>query len=138
MTINQMNVLARQISTIISMVFAAAIPMTASTALSAPSPACTSKAATAYPVFCQIPSQPQGYSSPEDYHAQVLDTRMLGARILASGAGGVFGLSDTEGFASDARALATPPVALTLATEAQTEAFVRAARLRATPPPRSR
>ena len=138
MTINQMNVLARNISMIIGMVFASGIPLTALSAVATPLGTCAPGAATTYPVFCQIPPQPQGYPSPEVYHRLVLDTRMLGARILASTTAATFGLADTDNFANDARVLATPPTAFTETTTAQTEAFVQAARARAAPPPRSR
>ena len=88
----------------------------------------------AYPSFCSIPPTPTNLASPATVHAEVLDTRLAGRRVVEQSAPSSFTLDDTTGFAGRAITEAAPPPPVTTSSEADTEAFAKAARAKAIPP----
>ena len=101
-------------------------------------PATTPCAATSYPSFCSIPAVPHDVRTAEAFKSVVVDTR-LGGRSLEQNTGpSQFSLTDTAGFEARAKLEATPPPPITTPGQADTEAFLRDARARVTPPPRPR
>ena len=98
----------------------------------------TCAAPVGYPSFCSIPAVPHDVRTAEAFKSVVVDTR-LGGRSLEQNTGpNQFSLSDTAGFEAQAKLEATPPAPITTPGPADTEAFLRDARARVTPPPRPR
>ncbi len=100
--------------------------------LAAPRSACV--APSTYPTFCSIPPAPRDVASPATVHAEVLDTRLAGRDVVDATAPSTFTLGDTAGFAGRAITEAAPPPPMTTPSEADAEAFAKAARATAIPP----
>ena len=86
------------------------------------------------PNFCQIPPRPTDVRKAGAFKQAVVAIRLSGVHLVAQTAPGTFSLEDTDGFASDARALATPPAPMTPLDGQQTPAFTDQARALARPP----
>jgi hypothetical protein len=122
----------------------ATLPRALSAAVAAPSPApllppdlvADAAAVHAYPTFCAIPAAPTNVRTASAFKALVVDTRVAGARVVASTAPSTFSLTDTEAFAAAARAFAAPPAPMSSTDQSPTEAFATSARDRALPPRR--
>ena len=98
----------------------------------------TCAAIAGYPSFCSIPAVPHDIRTVEAFKSIVVDTR-LGGRSLEQNTGpNQFSLSDTKEFEAQAKLEATPPAPITTPGPTDTEAFLRDARARVTPPPRPR
>ncbi len=89
-----------------------------------------------YPTFCSIPKMPPDVRSVAQWKAAVVDTRLAGARVQKQTAPGTWTLDRSEDFAAGSRSEAAPPPPMTPASEADTAAFAKALKERATPPPR--
>jgi len=89
-----------------------------------------------FPTFCSIPPIPNDVRPAEGFKAAVDDIRDAETELAAQVGPETWSLSGTEDFAAAARSAAAPPPPMTTATD--TEAFVRAMKKRATPPPRPR
>lgn len=89
------------------------------------------------PRFADIPAAPTDLRSAAGFRAAVAAQLAAGRAVEARVADGMFTLADTEGFAAKARAEGKAPDfgAPTEADRAETEAFAKAARGRAIPPP---
>ena len=87
-----------------------------------------------YPTFCSIPNPPTQLKSPAAIHREVLDTRLAGRDLVNATQPSTFTLDDTAGFAERAITEAAPPPPVTAPSDADTEAFAKAARDTATPP----
>jgi hypothetical protein len=104
-----------------------------------PTAAFVDAAAQAHPPsFGQVPPTPRDVRSARAWKAAVVETRIVGQRIARLAAATPWTLSDTAGWAAQERAEGAPPPPITTPLEGDTEAFVKAMRARATPPPRSR
>ncbi len=101
--------------------------------LAAPRSSCVAPVA-AYPTFCSIPAAPTGVKSAAAVHAEVLETRLAGRDLVEASAPSTFTLDDTAGFGRRAITEAAPPPPLTTPSEADSEAFAKAARATAIPP----
>lgn len=89
------------------------------------------------PRLADIPPIPTDVPKPGEYKAQVRAEQAAAAKLKRDTAPDTFALSDTDGFVARAqRATRVPPSEIpTVADRAETEAFAKAARGRATPPP---
>jgi hypothetical protein len=87
-----------------------------------------------YPAFCSIPKPPTDLKSPATIRREVVATRLAGRDLVDETAPATFTLTDTAGFAQRAITEAAPPPPVTTPNDADTEAFVKAARATATPP----
>ena len=90
--------------------------------------------AGAYPTFCSIPRPPTHVRPPAAIHREVLETRLAGRDVVHATQPSTFTLDDTAGFAGRATTEAAPPPPVTTPSEADTEAFSKAARATASPP----
>jgi hypothetical protein len=93
---------------------------------------------SSYPRFQDIPAVPADVRPSAAWKASVLSLQSAGAAIVSASGPDSFSLNNTEAFAADVRRqldskASTPPTA---AEVAESAAFVKAARARATPPPR--
>jgi hypothetical protein len=88
-----------------------------------------------YPNFCDIPPTPHDVRAATVWRTDVVRTRQAGARLVQDTAPSTWTLEGTEGFAGEARHEAAPPPPMT-SPDDTTEAFVKGAKGRATPPPR--
>ncbi len=88
----------------------------------------------AYPTFCSIPKPPTNLTPLATIHREVLDTRIAGRDVVTATGPSTFTLDDTDGFARRAITEAEPPPPVTAPSEADTEAFAKAARATADPP----
>ena len=129
MTSHLMKALPRHIST--GIVAAAAIAC-AGTAVAKTAPC--SAAVGGYPTFCSIPKPPTNLKSPAQVHREVLDARLAGRDVVDATQPSTFTLEDTAGFARRAITEAAPPPPVTTPSDADTEAFAKAARATAIPP----
>ena len=86
------------------------------------------------PTFCQIPQRPKNIRTGGAFKEAVVALRLAGVRLAAQSAPGTFSLEDTDGFASAARAQATPPPPMPPPDGQQTETFIHQARALARPP----
>jgi hypothetical protein len=86
-----------------------------------------------YPTFAEIPAAPKDLRPKPLYGAQAAELDRTRAQVVRETAPDTWTLSNTEGFAAQARQAAGPEVAP--ASPADTEAFANALRKRATPPP---
>ncbi|MEP6967203.1 MAG: hypothetical protein ABI906_03905 [Pseudomonadota bacterium] len=89
-----------------------------------------------YPTFCSIPQAPTDVRDAAAFKADVVATRLAGARLVRTTAPDTFSVSGTEAFAAGARQDAAPPPPITTPSQADTAAFVKASKARATPPAR--
>ena len=89
------------------------------------------------PTFADIPAIPTDVRKPVEFKQAVGAEKLAADQLKRDTAPGTWTLSDTEGYASNARktAKAPAPAAPTDADRAATEAFAKAARDRATAPP---
>ena len=87
-----------------------------------------------YPTFCSIPKPPTDLKSPATIHHEVLEARLAGRDLVNATQPSTFTLDDTAGFAQRAITEAAPPPPVTTPSDADTEAFVKAARATAIPP----
>ena len=101
--------------------------------LAAPGSACEAPAA-AYPTFCSIPPAPTGVARPAAVHADVIETRLAGRALVEASAPSTFTLDGTEAFRGRAITETAPPPPMTTPSEADSEAFAKAARATAIPP----
>lgn len=91
----------------------------------------------AFPNFCSIPKMPADVRGVAEWKAAVLDIRRSGARLQQQTAPDTWTLNgSTEGFANDSRRQAEAPPPMN--PDADTDAFARQLKDRATPPPRPR
>ena len=90
-----------------------------------------------YPTFAQAPATPKDVRTAQAWKVAVVALRVTGARMARLAANQPWTLSDTAGWAAREREEAAPPPPITTPSEGDTEAFVKAMRARATPPPRS-
>ena len=107
-------------------------------AVAAKTPSACATDAGPYPTFCSIPKPPTGLKSPATFRREVIATRLAGRDLVDATAPSTFTLTDTAGFAERAITEAAPPPPLTTPSDADTEAFAKAARDSATPPKRPR
>ncbi len=98
----------------------------------------TARDVRAYPTFCSIPPAPAGVRQPAAFKEAVVDTRVVGARLVRQTAPSTFSLGDTDAYAAAGRAEAAPPPPMTTPGGAAAEDFAKAARERAKPPKRPR
>lgn len=91
-----------------------------------------------YPTFADIPEVPTDLKSAEDYKADVAGQQATAAALLAATAPSTWTLSETDAFAAQAMADAKvgEVSAPTDAEMASSEAYARALRAKASPPPR--
>ncbi len=89
-----------------------------------------------FPSFCSIPAIPTDVRGASDWKAAVVDTRLAGAQLQRQTAASTWTLDGTDDFAAGSRSEAAPPAPMTPASEADTAAFAKSLRDRATPPPR--
>jgi hypothetical protein len=94
--------------------------------------------ANAYPSFCSIPPTPRDVRDAGAFKSAVVDTRLAGVRLQRQGAENTFSLSGTDDFAASAASQAAPPPPMTTPQDADTDAFIKEMRAKATPPPRPR
>jgi hypothetical protein len=90
----------------------------------------------AFPSFCSIPKMPTDVRGASDWKAAVVNTRLAGARLQRQTAASTWSLEGTDDFATGSRSDAAPPAQMTPASEADTAAFAKSLKDRATPPPR--
>ena len=88
---------------------------------------------TDYPSFNEIPAIPTDVTPPKVLGDRARALDLAGAQLDQATAPGTWTLDNTSGFASRAHAAAGPDLGAPANTD--TEAFARAARKRATPPP---
>jgi hypothetical protein len=93
-----------------------------------------------YPTFADIPQAPGDVRSVEGWNIAVNGTQAERAQLLAETALSTFSLSDTQGFVAAQRAaIAYDPADVPSAGQAaESAAWARKMRERATPPPRPR
>ncbi len=117
---------------------ALAMPAVAATADQACGQSPVSPETLKFPKLCDIPASPDKGLGAAGYRALVIDTRQSGAALAEATSPQGFSLSNTEAFAAEARAEATPPAPLTTPSVQDTEFFASEARQRAMPSPRPR
>jgi len=95
---------------------------------------------TEFPSFADIPQVPADLRTDEGWRQVVRGTEADREQLLAQTAPSTFSLNDTDAFTERARAaIGYDPSDVPTATEAaESEAWARAMRARATPPPRPR
>jgi hypothetical protein len=93
-----------------------------------------------WPTFADIPEVPGDVRDPAGWRAAVADQNALGAETLRGGAEDTWSLTATEAFRARAQAEvdSVKVHAPTAAEIAESEAYARALRKRATPPPSPR
>jgi hypothetical protein len=92
-----------------------------------------------YPSFSSIPETPKDNLTPAQWRAQVVATRLEGARLTRKLAALAWTpLSDTDAWGARMRAEAVAPPQLTTPFSPDVEARLAALRARASEPPRSR
>ena len=91
-----------------------------------------------FPSFCSIPATPRDVRTADAYKAAVLNSRRAGAALARDTSASEFSLKDTSVFQADAKRAAEAPPAITEPGELDADAFIKAARMRASPPPRPR
>lgn len=87
----------------------------------------------AYPTFAAFPATPKDIRPHAQYGVAARQVEKEGAALVAATDAGAWTLADTQGFAAQARIDAGP--ALPQAQPAETEAFAKDLKARATPPP---
>jgi hypothetical protein len=93
---------------------------------------------TAFPRFSDIPAIASDVRKPAQWRASVMDLKAAGAQVAANSTPDTFTLTASDTFADSVKAQVNARVAKapTAAEMAESAAFVKAARARATPPPR--
>jgi hypothetical protein len=96
------------------------------------------KAPGDYPTFASIPEPPTDLKSAEQYKADVTGQQQTADALIAATAPSTWTLSETDAFAAQAMAEAKVETvtAPTDAEVASSEAYARALRAKASPPPR--
>jgi hypothetical protein len=91
-----------------------------------------------YPTFAGIPDQPTDLKTADEYKADVTGAQATAAALIAATAPSTWTLSETDAFAAQAMADAKvgEVSAPTDAEMAESEAYARALRAKASPPPR--
>jgi hypothetical protein len=89
------------------------------------------------PTFAQVPPAPDDIRPFVAWRSAIVDIRHVGAQTAAEANAGPWTLSDTQGWADQAKAAANPPAPMTSPAQGDTDAFVREMLRRATPPPRA-
>lgn len=122
-------------------VLAAPLSAAAATACDAPPPlpadlVAEARAPHPFPTFCSIPPIPTDVRPAAGFKTAVTDVRVAKADLAREVGPDHWSLDGTEAFAAGARSTAAPPPPMT--TDQDTEAFLRAMKKRATPPPRPR
>jgi len=88
-----------------------------------------------FPTFSQIPAAPSDVRADRAWGKAAADLEAQSAELSRATAPGTWSLNGTSGFAQKAQADAGPGVTGPESTTADTEAFAKQARARATPPP---
>jgi len=90
-----------------------------------------------YPKWSDFPAAPTNVPQPSTIATRVAETEAAQAALVAAAAEIEWTLSDTQGWAASARSLVDPSLAVPAPADAtaQTEAFAAEARAKATPPP---
>lgn len=90
-----------------------------------------------YPKWSEFPSAPTNVPQPSQFAARVQDVEAAEAELVRAAAGIEWTLSGTEEWAAAARALVDPDLSAPVSAQeaADSEAFARALRERANPPP---
>lgn len=91
-----------------------------------------------YPTFADIPPVPTDVRPLPAFGRAAKDLEVAGAELARDTAPGTWTLTGTEAFAGRARDIAGPEATGPASTTAATEAFAKAQRARATPPPSPR
>jgi hypothetical protein len=94
------------------------------------------RAAHTFPTFCSIPATPKDVRTAQGFKSAVDAIKLAKVDLARQTAPNTWSLTGSEGFAAGARDLATPPPPMS--SEGDTDAFLRAMKKRATPPPRPR
>ncbi|WP_340645255.1 hypothetical protein [Phenylobacterium sp.] len=97
--------------------------------------AAKARASRNYPTFADIPPVPTDVRPLPAFGRAATAVEVAGADLMRETAPGTWTLTGTEAFAGRARDLAGPEIAGAESTTAATEAFAKAQRARATPPP---
>ena len=92
---------------------------------------------TAYPTFGSVPALPKDVRTAAQWKADVVGIRMAGAHMQRLASNLPPAADDTDAWAAQARAEATPPPSVTT-HDADTDALVAALRARASAPSRPR
>ena len=90
-----------------------------------------------YPTFASVPPAPKDVRPLGAWKTAITSIQTSGKSLASLAAAQPWTLSDTEGFAAQARAEDTPPPQVTFAQEPATQAMVAEMRARAKAPPRS-
>ena len=93
----------------------------------------SAEAPAAYPTFASIPAYPKDVRPLSAWKTSITTIRTDGARLTQRAAAEPWTLANTEVWAADERAIATPPAPIDSGQD--TAAFLAAMRARATPPP---
>ncbi|MBP7817728.1 MAG: hypothetical protein KA085_16530 [Phenylobacterium sp.] len=93
------------------------------------------RASNVYPTFASIPPVPSDVRALPAFGRAANELEAAGAELIAETAPGTWTLTGTEAFAGRARDIAGPGITGPESTTAATEAFAKAQRARATPPP---
>lgn len=107
-------------------------------AILAPDIVAASKQPRAIPSLSAFPEPSKDMKTAAQWRALVVETRQAGAYLTRRASQEPWTLNDTDAWARAARVEATPPPSAESPGEGDTEAFVKAMRARATPPPRHR
>jgi|HubBroStandDraft_1064217.scaffolds.fasta_scaffold137507_2 hypothetical protein len=92
----------------------------------------------AYPSLASVPPTPKDVRPLSAWKTAVLTTKTEGASLSREAAVEPWTLHDSEAWAAQERAEATPPAPVTVASESDTEAYAAALRARAMAPSRKR
>lgn len=91
-----------------------------------------------YPTFASVPPAPKDVRPLSAWKTAITDIHASGKSLAELAAAQPWTLSDTDGFAAQARVAGTPPAQVTFAADPATGAMVAEMRARAKAPPRSR
>lgn len=97
--------------------------------------AAKARAGRAYPTFADIPPVPADVRPLPAFGRAAAELEVAGVELTRETAPGTWTLTGTEAFAGRARDIAGPEITGPDSTTAATEAFAKAQRARATPPP---
>lgn len=97
--------------------------------------AAKARASRDYPTFADIPSVPSDVRPLPAFGRAADELEVAGVELVRETAPGTWTLTGTEAFAGRARDMAGPETTGPESTTAATEAFAKAQRARATPPP---
>jgi hypothetical protein len=96
------------------------------------------RAPASYPSFASVPPTPKDVRPLSAWKTAALTTKSEGAALTREAAAEPWTLHDSEVWAAEERAGAVPPAPVTVASEADTEAYAAALRARAMAPSRKR